>query len=101
MFECRYAGYLIKENIKILNFLVTVIIITLPLPFIIFWPVVNAFMNEGYPRNQMKGILCTMDRFDLTTRDSQANVSDKPKLIVAAVGKSSRILDHVPKKLKI
>ena len=79
---------MIKENSKIFNLLVTVLVITLPLPFIIFWPVVNALMNEGYPRNQMKGILCTMHTFDLLSRESQTNVSDKPKLIVAAVGKT-------------
>ena len=82
----RYAGYLIKENAKIFNFLVTIFAISLPLPIIISWPVVNMTINEGYPRNQMKGILCTMTKLDLSSRESQANVSDKPKLVAFALG---------------
>ena len=57
----------------------------------IFWPFYDALFSENYPRNRMKGILCTMERFDLaedlSTKDDKANLSDKPKLIVAVVGK--------------
>ena len=82
----RYAGFLIKENIKIFNFLVTIFAIFIPLPIIISWPVLNMTVNEGFPRNQMKGILCTMTKLDFSSRETQATVSDKPKLVAFALG---------------
>ena len=83
---CRYANELIRENIQIFNFLVVVFVVILPIPVITFWPLRDAIFNEEYPTNRMKGILCTLQHFDLSQQVNQTNLSDKPKLVVLAVG---------------
>ena len=61
-------------------------VIGLPLPFIVFWPFYDTLFNDGYPRNRMKGIICSMHRFDLSVTETQLTLSSKPKLIIGAIG---------------
>ena len=35
----------------------------------------------------MKGIICSMHKFDLSERETELDISAKPKLIIGAIGK--------------
>ena len=83
----RYADKLIKENLQILNILVVMLMLILGLPFELFHPFYDFLFSPDYPRSRMKGILCTLQKIDLSTRESEADVSIQPKFLIVSVGK--------------
>ena len=79
-----YAADLASGGERLLNMLISVVIVALCLPWVIIYPIIGNFFVQDYPLNTVKGKICSLTINKLSDEDVLQSI--KAKIILITFG---------------